>query len=328
MNSNKRSFCTWASRALAGCMLLTALPGVAAAAAYPEKAVRLVVPFAPGGSSDTASRILAGLLGEKWKQTVIIENKPGASGSLGAMNVAKADADGYTLLVTPVSIGTIDLVLKNPGFDRDKDLVPVTQFAKGDYVLSVNPSLPVNNLAEFIDYTRANPQAVFHGAFGDASRLAFEGFALSNDLTATNVNYRGESLVLNALIAGEVQVALTTLVGARPFIEAGRIKPLAVPAKERTPITPNIPTADESGAKDFDADFWFGLMAPTGTPEAIRQQIAADVGEIMSRPEVKQRFQDLGLLATASGPEDFAKLIKYESERWVDVAKHAGIEPQ
>lgn len=327
MNPKKRAFCAWAGSALASCALFAALPAMAAAQ-YPDRPIKLVVPFAPGGSSDTASRILADLLGQKWKQTVVIDNKPGASGSLGAMNVAKSTADGYTLLVTPVSIGTIELFLKNPGFKRDEDLVPVTQFARGDYVLSVNPTLPVNNLGEFIDYTRANPDAVFHGAFGDASRLAFEGFALSSGITPTNVNYRGESLVLNALIAGEVQVALTTLVGARPFIEAGRIKALGVPAKERTPIAPNIPTAEESGAKGFLADFWFGLMAPAGTPKEIQQQIATDVVEIMSRPEVQKRFQDLGLLAAASGPDDFAQLIKYESERWVEVAKHAGIEPQ
>src|SRR5690606_39041514 len=156
------------------------------------------------------------------------------SGSIGAMNVAKAPADGYTLLVTPVSIGTIELVLKNPGFKRDEDLVPITQFARGDYVLSVNPKVPASTMAEFVDYSRANPDNVFHGAFGDASRLAFQGFALSNTIAPTNVNYRGEALALNALIAGEVQAVLSTLVGARPFIEACRIKDLGLAPKERT----------------------------------------------------------------------------------------------
>src|SRR5690606_13890679 len=168
--------------------------------------------------------------------------------------------------------------------------------ARGDYVLSVNPKVPASTMAEFVDYSRANPDNVFHGAFGDASRLAFQGFALSNNITPTNVNYRGESLALNALIAGEVPAVLSTLVGARPFIEAGRIKALGIPAKERTPIAPNIPTSDESGVEGFHADFWFGLMAPADTPEEIRKKIADDVVEIMSRPEVKQRFQDLGLL--------------------------------
>lgn len=326
MKISKRAFCAWA-----GCTLLAATTWAAPAAAtakYPEKPVTLVVPFAPGGSSDSATRILAELLGTKWGQSVVVQNKPGASGTLGALTVAKAPADGYTLLVTPVSIGTIELFLKNPGFNRDKDLTPITQFAKGDYVLSVGKDVPVNTMAEFVEYSRERPEQVFHGAFGGASRLAFEGFALANAIKPVNVNYRGEALTLQALVGGEVQVALTTLVGARPFIEAGRIKPLGIPAKERSPLAPAIMTSDESGAKDFYADFWFGLMAPAGTPDAVRTQIATDVAQVLARPEVQKRFQDLGLLARSSTPDEFAALIKHESERWVDVAKKIGLEPQ
>ncbi|MDY0272449.1 MAG: tripartite tricarboxylate transporter substrate binding protein [Advenella sp.] len=297
-------------------------------AKYPERPVKLVVPFAPGGSSDTASRILAEQLGKKWEQSVVIENKPGAAGSIGAMNVAKASADGYTLLVTPVSIGTIKLFLKNPGFDRDKDLTPITQFAKGDYVLVANKDLPVSSLPELINYAKTNPNSIFHAAFGGASRLTFEGLVMANKMNTENVNYRGEALALNALIAGEVQVMLSTLVGARPFIEAGRIKPLGLLARERSPILPDVPTAQENNIPGFDADFWFGLMAPAGIPEDIRKKIAQDVGEVLALPEIQQRFQELGLIAKSSTPEEFAKLIQHESERWVEIAKHAGIEPQ
>jgi tripartite-type tricarboxylate transporter receptor subunit TctC len=328
MNILKHTFRNWAGCALVAFSTATlALPAIAQDK-FPTQPIKLVVPFAPGGSSDTATRILGELLTKKWGQPVVIENKPGASGSIGALSVAQAKNDGYTLLVTPVSIGTINLFLKNPGFNRDKDLTPITQFAKGDYVLSVNPKIPVSNMAEFIEYAKKNPESVFHGAFGGASRLAFEQFALSNRITPENVNYRGEALTLNALISGEVQVALSTLVGAKPFIEAGRIKALGIPSKVRSPIAPDIPSADESGAPGFYADFWFGLMAPAGTPDAIREQISADVGEVLARPEVQKRFQDLGLLAVSSTPAEFAELIKYESERWVDTAKHAGIEPQ
>lgn len=327
MSILKNTFCTWTGGALIAASAALSLPAIAHAE-FPEQSVKLVVPFAPGGSSDTASRILGDLLSQKWGQSVIIDNKPGASGSIGALNVANSQNDGYTLLVTPVSIGTIKLFLKNPGFDPETDLTPVTQFAKGDYVLAVNPDLPVSTMEELVEYSRQNPDKVFHGAFGQASRLAFENFALENKVSAENVNYRGEALVLNALISGEVQVALTTLVGAKPFLEAGRIKALGIPAKQRSPIAPEIPSADESGAPGFYADFWFGLMAPAGTPEDIRSKIAADMKEVLTRPEVVQRFQDLGLLATPSTPEAFAELIKYESERWVETAKHAGIEPQ
>lgn len=327
MNPSKRAFCTWTGAALLA--LSTTFGSLATAqAAYPEKPVTLVVPFAPGGSSDSATRILAELLGTKWKQSVIVQNKPGALGSIGAMSVAKAPADGYTLLVAPVSIGTIELFLKNPGFNRDTDLAPITQFAKGDYVLSVGKDIPVSTMAELVEYSRQRPEQVFHGAFGGASRLAFESFALQNDIQPTNTNYRGEALTLTALAGGEIQVALTTLVGARPFIESGRIKALGIPAKERSPLAPNIPTSDESGAKNFYADFWFGLMAPGQTPDPLRAQIAADVAEVLARPEVQTRFQELGLLARSSTPAEFAALIKHESERWVEVAKKIGLEPQ
>lgn len=314
--------------AFAFCIATSVACSMPVQAKYPERPVKLVVPFAPGGSSDTASRILAEQLGKKWDQSVVIENKPGAAGSLGAMNVAKASADGYTLLVTPISIGTIKLFLKNPGFDRDKDLTPITQFAKGDYVLVANKDLPVDSLPELVSYTQTHPKGIFHGAFGGASRLTFEGFSLANKMNTENVNYRGEALALNALIAGEVQVMLSTLVGARPFIEAGRIKPLGTPASERSPILPDVQTARENSVPGFEADFWFGLMAPAGTPENIRKQIADDVGGILLLPEVQKRFQELGLLAKSSTPEEFGELIKYESERWVEIAEHAGIEPQ
>src|SRR5690606_14408470 len=252
MNSKTRFNAACAIASVAAAVLASP---VHAQSNFPSHPVRLVVPFAPGGSSDTATRVLADTLTQKWGQTVVVENKPGANGSIGAMQVARAKPDGLTLLVTPVSIGTIELFLKNPGFDRNKDLVPVTQFAKGDYVLAAHPSVPAKTFAEFVEYSRQNPEKVFHGSFGGGSRLAFEGFALDNKITPVNVNYRGESLALQALIAGDVQVVLSTLVGAKPFIEAGRIKPLGIPSKVRTPIAPDVLSADESGAPGFYADF-------------------------------------------------------------------------
>lgn len=315
----------------AACLVLAALAliglGAHAQGSYPDRPVKLVVPFAPGGSSDSATRILAEQLGHKWKLPVVIENKPGANGSLGALQVAKSAADGYTLLVTPVSIGTIEIFLKNPGFDRNKDLLPITQFARGDYVLSVGKNVPVSNFSEFLKFARDN-KGIFHGAFGGASMLAFDGFAQSQNIRHENVNYRGEALALNALMGGEVQAVLSTLMAAKPFIDAGRIKAVGIPSAERSPIEPQIPTAAESGIKNFNADFWFGLMAPAGTPETVRSKIATDVAEVLARPQIQQRFLQLGLIAKSSKPEEFAQLIKHESERWVPVAKKSGLEPQ
>lgn len=310
-------------------LLGVALSGTAAAqGAFPNKAVKIVVPFAAGGSSDNSARILAEHLANKWKQPVIIENKPGANGSLGASLVAKSPADGYTILYTPVSIGTIHLFVKRPGFEPLKDLAPVTQVARGDYVLNVQNDLPVKTIGEFAAYARKNSGKVLHGAFGGGSMLAFEQLGEMLNFKVTNVPYRGESPALTALMGGEIQAMFSTLTTARPFIESGRIKALGLASKNRSPIAPNIKSADESGAKGFYVDFWFGLTVPAGTPQEAIQTLNADVNEVLSRTEVKGRLFAMGLSASPTTPEQFGKIMQYESERWVGAAKRAGIEPQ
>lgn len=299
-----------------------------AQADFPNKPVRIIVPFAPGGSADNSARILADQLTKRWKQSVIIENKPGANGALGAAQVAKSAADGYTIYYAPVSIGTINLFIKKPGFDVKKDLVPVTQVARGDYVLNVQKDLPVNTIGEFASYARANPTKVFHGYFGGASLLAFEQLAEKQNFPVTNVAYRGEALALTALIGGEIQAMFSTLSSARPFIEAGKIKALGVLSKTRSAIAPEIKSAEESGIKGFDVNFWFGLMVPTGTPASTINTINAAVNEELSNEEVKGRFYTMGLTAAATTPAEFGKIVQYESERWVETAKRIGLEPQ
>ncbi|RJF95081.1 Bug family tripartite tricarboxylate transporter substrate binding protein [Noviherbaspirillum saxi] len=324
LNISTRHFRIWAASVL---LAATVLPA-AAQTTYPQKLVKIVVPFAPGGSSDNATRILAEQLGTKWKQSVIVENKPGANGTIGAAQVAKSPADGYTILLAPVSIATVKLFVKNPGFDPVNDLMPVTQIAQGDYVLSVHKDVPVNSMGEFAEYARKNPGKVFDGTFGGSSMLAFQQFADLMKFERQNVLYRGEALALNALLSGEVQAVLSTLTGAKPFIDSGRIKALGIPAKVRSPIAPNIRTADESGGKGFYADFWFGLMVPKGTPEDVRKKIGSDVAEALAKTEVKARLYSMGLIAKSSTAEEFGKLIQFEATRWVDAAKGAGLQPQ
>lgn len=317
----------WRIAVVAAGLLAWGLPA-SAQASFPERSVKIVVPFAPGGSSDNATRILATRLSARWKQPVVVDNRPGANGSIGAAQVAKSAPDGYTILLAPVSIGTVNLFVKNPGFDALQDLMPVTQIARGDYVLSVSQSLPVNTMGEFVDYARKNSGKVFDGTFGGGSMLAFQQFADTMKFQRNNVNYRGEALALNALMTGEVQVVLSTLTAATALIDSGRIKALGIPSKTRSPIAPNIKTADESGAKGFHVDFWFGLMVPKGTPEDVRRKIGADVADELAKTEVKARFQSMGLVAKSSTAEEFGRLVQHESTRWVDVAKRAGIEPQ
>ena len=321
---SKRHFLGWAC-ALA-CAATT--PLVLAQANFPERPVKIVVPFAPGGSSDSATRILAEQLGAKWKQSVVVENKPGANGSIGAAQVARAPADGTTLLLAPVSIGSIQLFLKNPGFDPLTDLVPITQIAEGDYVLSVRNDIPVKTMSEFGAYARSNPGKVFDGTFGGGSMLAFQQFADQMKFQRQNVSYRGEALAINALLSGEVHAVFSTLTAARPFIESGKVKALGIPSKTRSPIAPQVPSADESGAKGFYVNFWFGLMAPKGTPADVLKKINADVAEALANTQVKGRLYSMGLVAKSSTPEAFGQLIQLENTRWVDTAQRAGIQPQ
>jgi tripartite-type tricarboxylate transporter receptor subunit TctC len=318
------------SAALLGMAVLssTSLLPAHAQGNFPSSSVRLIVPFAPGGSSDSSARILAEQLSAIWKQPVVIDNKPGANGSIAASIVAKAPADGLTLLYAPVSIGTVSIFLRNPGFDPLKDLAPISLVVEGDYVLSVNKSLPVNSMGEFADYVRKNPGKVFHGTFGGGSMLAFEQFSDSMKFKVENVGYRGEALALSALVSGDVQAVLSTLTAARPFIEAGRIKPLGIPSKIRSTIAPSIRTADESGAKGFNVNFWFGLMTPTGTPKVVIDRINSDVAQALSRTEVKGRMYAMGLIARPTTSQEFGRIVKFESERWVEVAKRAGVEAQ
>ena len=312
-------------------LLIAGMASVVAAHAqpnFPGKSVRIVVPFAPGGSSDNSARALAEQLAAKWKQPVIVENRPGANATLGAAQVAKSPADGHTILYTPVSIGTVGLFVKNPGFDPARDLLPVTLVARGDYVLTARNDLPVNTIGEFAEHARKNPGKIFHGSFGGGSLLAFEQLGERLGFKFTNVPYRGEAPAINALLGGEIQAMFATLTTARPFIESGRIKALGLASKDRSPIAPDIRTADESGANGFHVDFWFGLMVPAGTPPEVVAALNAAVGDALSQPTLKGRLYAMGLTASPTTPEQFGKIVKYESERWVATAKRIGLEPQ
>lgn len=321
---SKRQLMTWSGAVAFSAVGLSA----AAQTSFPERPVKIVVPFAPGGSSDSATRILAEQLSTKWKQSVVVENKPGANGSIGAAQVARSPADGYTLLLAPVSMGSIHLFLKNPGFDPLSDLLPITQIAEGDYVLSVRNDIPAKTMAEFGAYARKHPGKVFDGTFGGGSMLAFQQFADQMDFQRQNVSYRGEALAINALLGGDVQAVFSTLTTARPFIESGKVKALGIPSKTRSPIAPQVSSADESGAKGFYVNFWFGLMAPKGTPQDVLKKIHADVAEALAKTEVKGRLYSMGLVARSSTPEAFGKLVQFESTRWVETARRAGIQPQ
>src|SRR5512140_24093 len=257
-------------RALAAAMMAL-LPLTAAAQAWPTKPVKIVVPFAAGGATDVVARLLGQKLTEAWGQAVVVEDRAGAGGNIGADVVAKSPADGYTLLMTSGSIVTANpYMYRDMPFDPAKDLVPITNVATGPQVIAVNTNVPARDLKEFIAYAKAHPGTVNFGSagVGTQTHLAAENFAYSAGVDMTHVPYKGESAALTDLIGGQIQLVTPNLGAAIAFIQQGKIKALAVTSRERVANLPDVPAASES-LPGFENSGWFGLMAPAGTPKEV-----------------------------------------------------------
>lgn len=304
----------------------TTLP--VAADDYPSKSIKIIVPFAAGGSADAMGRMLADHLREKWKQPVVVDNRPGANALIGTAAVAAAVPDGYTLLLTGVSISTVKVYSKNPGFEVERDLAPVSQLVAGDYVISAAKSAPFDNLADLIRYAKANPGKLANGSGAGGMFLAFESFKASAGVDVLQVNYKGESPALTDLAGTGVQLVMSSLLAAKPFLDGGRIKPIAVTSMKRSAIVPTVPTASESGLPQFSVNFWFGLTAPGKTPIEIRNRLAAEIAAWQKKPEVVAKLATLGVSPVSSSPEEFGRFIAAETSRYADVAQRAGIKPE
>ncbi|MDB5838152.1 MAG: hypothetical protein JWQ23_104 [Herminiimonas sp.] len=295
---------------------------------YPTKPIKLIIPLAPGGSADGVGRMVAKQMSDAWKQPVVVENRSGAAAAIGIAAVAKSPADGYTLLLTPVSIATGKIYVKDPGFDSDKDFSHITQLITTNYLVSVSQDFPAKNLAELVAYAKSNPNPIFHGAGAGGMYLAFEEFAQLADIKATQVNYRGEALAITGLAAGDTQVVFSSLLAAKPFIDSKKIRPLAFASKERVSYAPQIPSSTESGMPSLNIDFWFGLSAPAGTPPEIVKKVADQMAIFMKQPDTVEKLKQLGFLPKTSSPDEFRRHVASERARWTAVAKKAGIEPQ
>ena len=318
----KRTFIAWLAACAAGL-----LPGLAAAQAWPAKPVKIVVPFVAGGATDVVARLLGQKLGEAWGQSVIIENKAGAGGNIGADAVAKSPGDGYTLLMTSGSIVTANQhMYKEMPFDAAKDLVAITQVASGPQVVAVNPGFPVKNLDELISLARSKPKSVNFGSagFGTQTHLAAENFSFAASIDMTHVPYKGESAVIIDLMGGQVQVATPNLAAAIGHIQQGKLKALAVTSRERVPQLPDVPTVAET-IPGFENTGWFGLMAPAGTPREVIERIQRDSARILLSEEFKAKLAQQGMAPVANSPAEFAAAIREESVRWGRVIKERGL---
>jgi tripartite-type tricarboxylate transporter receptor subunit TctC len=296
------------------------------AQSYPAKPIRLIVPFPPGGSTDILGRTLGQKLTEAWGQPVIIDNRGGAGGIIGADMAAKSTADGYTLLMG--HIGTlavsVSLYSKLP-YDPAKDFAPVSLVAIVPNVLVVHPSVPATTVAELIAYARANPGKLNYssGGNGSAAHLAMEYFKLQTKTDIVHVPYKGTAPSITDLIAGQVSLTMTGAPVVMPHVQAGRLRALGVSSTRRIGALPQIPTIAESGVPGFDATQWYGVVAPSGSPRDIIAKLSAEIRKIMQSKEMKERLNLEGAIAMPTTPEQFGAHIQSEIKRWATVVKAA-----
>jgi tripartite-type tricarboxylate transporter receptor subunit TctC len=297
---------------------------VRAQEAWPTKPVRLVVPFAPGGTTDVIGRMLAQKLSAVWAHSVLVENRAGAGGNVGADVVAKSPPDGYTLLMASGSVTINPSLYKRMPFDTKKDLVPITNVAAGPMLVVVQDASPYKTLKDLIAAAKAQPGRINFGSAGVGSQvhMASENFADAADIDITHVPYKGEALAFTDLIGGQVQMMVGNFAAAAALLGNGRLRALAVTSKNRSPLLPDLPTAHEAGLRNFESSGWFGLLAPAGTPAAIVAKVQRDTAKVMVETETKARLYVQGMAPIANSSADFARDMDREFERWAQVVKN------
>jgi tripartite-type tricarboxylate transporter receptor subunit TctC len=303
------------------------LPMMALGQAYPAKPIRLVVPFPAGGSLDVVARAIGQKLTDAWGQPVVIDNRPGAGGNIGADLVAKAAPDGYTILEGALSTHAVNVSLysKMP-YDPVRDFLPITLVAVTPNVLVVNPSVPVNSVKELIAYAKANPGKLSFGSGsnGSAGHLAGELFKTAAGVDMVHVPYKGAAPAMQDLLSGQIQLMFDNLANSMQQVRAGKLKALAVTTAHRSTLVPELPTLSEAGLPGFDISTWWGFMAPAGTPKEIVAKWNAEVTRILSTPEMKAFFAQQGAEPSPTSPEAFGALIKSEIAKYAKIVKDSG----
>lgn len=315
------------ARLIAGCVIALGAAG-ATAQPYPAKPIHLIVPFPPGGSTDIFARTIAHKLSESLKQQVLVDNRAGAGGAIGAEVAAKSPPDGYTLLM-----GHIGTLAVNPAlyprlpYDPVKSFAPVSLVASVANVLVVHPSLPANNVGELIAYARANPGKLNYGSggSGSAAHIAFEYFKQQTKIDIVHVPYKGTVPSVTDVIGGQISMTMTGVPPLLQFVRSGKLKALGVSSLKRIEALPNVPTIAEAGVKDFDATQWYGIVAPAGTPREIVLKLNTEIRAILQTKEMRERMLAEGAIAMPTTPEEFGSHIKSEIARWGAVIKSADI---
>ena len=297
---------------------------------YPAKPVRYVVPFPAGGSPDMVARLLSERLNRIWGQPMVVENRSGAGGTVGAAVVAKATPDGYTLFQCNIASNAIAYSLYAKLQYEAREFVPITLIGTTQSAIVVHPSLPAASIAEFISYAKANPGKLSYGSSGVGSspQLAMELFKLNAKIEVVHIAYKGAAPAIADAIGGQVPVTLSNLPALLGPVQAGRLRALAVTGQKRAPQWPSVPTIAESGMPGYEVTSWYGACAPSGTPSQILQKLNADFGSVLRSAELQQRFNELVIDAAPMTPEAFAAFIRDETKRWTKVVHDAAIPQQ
>jgi tripartite-type tricarboxylate transporter receptor subunit TctC len=298
-----------------------------AADEYPARAVRVIVPFAPGGGTDVVGRILAQQLSQRLGQSFVIENRPAGSGIVGADLVAKAQGDGYTLLFAFSSLSSSAKLISHLPYDPTTDFAPVALATTSPLVMFLHPSVPATNLREFIAYAKANPGKLNYGSSGPGSspHLATELLMSMAGIQMTHIPYKGIAPAITAQLANEVQMSLTPIAVGMPHARAGRLRALAAAGLKRSVAIPEVPTIDESGLPGFEVIGWWGMLAPAKTPRPVVLLLNREVRAVLDVPEVKKSLVDQGMDPAGGTPEEFGALIRADMDKWGDVGKRLGV---
>ena len=308
-------------------MLISFLPVTTLAQVYPSKPIRIVAPFPPGGPADILSRIIGHKLSQSWGQQVIVDNRPGAGGNIGADLVAKAAPDGYTLLLGFVGTHAINasLYAKMP-YDNVKDFEPVSQIAAVTIVLVVHPSVSASSIKELIALAKSKPGQLTFGSPGNGTpqHLAGQLFNTMAGVDMLHVPYKGAVPALTDLLGGQLSMIFSSMPPALPLVKTGKIRALGVTSATRSPATPAIPTITESGLPGYEVNNWYGILAPRGTPKEIVSKLNAEIVKILNMPDVKESLAVQGAEPVSGTPEQFAAYIKEETEKWAKIVKYSG----
>lgn len=300
------------------------------AQAYPDRPVRVVVPFPAASATDVLARTIGQKLSEKWRQPVVIDNRPGAGGNLGTDLAAKAPADGYTILMGTVANAISATLYKKLSYNFIKDFDPVTMVATTPLVLVANPKFPGSTVKDVISYARAKPGELnfSSGGTGTSNHLAGEMFKSMTGINMVHVPYKGTPAAYSDLLAGQVSLMFDNIVAVMPHIKAGSLKPIAVTSANRVPSLPDVPTMAESGVPGFDAVSWIGAMVPAGTPKDIISKINTDMVAVLNMPDVKERLAASGAELKPSTPEQLAEHIRKEIDKWGKAVKSSGAQAE